>query len=98
MDTSVLIHYMQRLVSDDRIKPVHLLLSFAICDHWAHNQFQPVCQISRGLLMKSSRIRSTATYHKAIKDLQAFGYVRYYPSNHPTQASRIELLNSEINP
>jgi hypothetical protein len=37
--------------------------------------------------MQAARIRSTATYYKAIKELQAFGYIKYYPSYHPANAA-----------
>jgi hypothetical protein len=88
----ILIHYIHRLVSDSRLKPAHLLLSIAICDKWASCEFTRAYQVSRGALMKASRIKSTATYHKAIRELQKFGYVRYYPSYHPTKGSRIEMI------
>lgn len=93
----ILIHYIHRLVSDSRLKPVHLLLSIAICDMWANYEFIRSYQVSRRALMKASRIRSTATYHKAIQELQTFGYVKYYPSYHPAKGSRIEII-CEIQP
>jgi hypothetical protein len=88
----ILIHYMHRLVSDARLKPVHLLLSIAIFDKWASCGFVRCYYVSRRVLMEASRIRSTATYHKAILELQRFGYVRYYPSYHPAMGSRIEIV------
>lgn len=42
--------------------------------------------------MQASRIRSIATYHKIIKELQAFGYITYAPSYHPKEGSAISLV------
>ena len=41
--------------------------------------------------MSLSHIRSIATYHKVIKELQAFGYIIYKPSFHPKKGSTISL-------
>jgi hypothetical protein len=41
--------------------------------------------------MRASRIQSKATYHKTLRDLQAFGYVEYHPSYHPVKASSVTL-------
>lgn len=41
--------------------------------------------------MSASRIRSKATYHKVIRELQFFGYLKYQPSYHPVKGSAIEL-------
>jgi hypothetical protein len=43
--------------------------------------------------MKASRIRSKATYHKALKDLQMYGYVKYLPSYHPLKASEVIMID-----
>jgi hypothetical protein len=94
MDRHPLFQFIDRMVSDSRMKPVHLLLSIALCDTWAARQYAPIYEITRAALMRASRIRSTATYHKAIKELQAFGYIKYHPSYHPGKHSRIEILDA----
>ncbi len=86
-----LTRYINRMVSDTRLKPVHLSLSLAVCQGWIANQFQHPHRISRRLMMKASRIRSKTTYHKALKDLQAFGYLEYFPSYHPHKASTVVI-------
>ncbi|NOT74941.1 MAG: hypothetical protein HOP08_08425 [Cyclobacteriaceae bacterium] len=42
--------------------------------------------------MRDSHIRSKATYHKAIKELQRLGYLRYSPSYHPRKGSQITMI------
>jgi hypothetical protein len=41
--------------------------------------------------MHAAHIRSIATYHKIIRDLQAFGYLDYWPSYHPVKGSLVSL-------
>src|SRR5687768_15560143 len=77
---------------DERLKPLHLSMCMALCNCWIKNRFKASYNVSRRQLMKSSRIHSTATYHRIIKDLQNFGYVQYEPSYHPVRGSRISLV------
>ena len=84
--------YINRTISDERLTPIHLSLSLALCHAWMLNQFHHSYCTSRRLLMKASRIRSKATYHKAMKELTALGYIRYAPTYHPKKGSTISLI------
>lgn len=44
--------------------------------------------------MKLSKIKSTATYHKCINDLTAFGYIDYEPSYDHFKGSKIIIHDS----
>src|SRR5688572_18415166 len=79
------------LVTDDRLRPIHIALSTALCHAWISSQFQQPYSVSRSKLMRASRINSKATYHKTLKELQAFGYVEYRPSYHPTRGSAVTI-------
>ena len=41
--------------------------------------------------MQAAHIRSIATYHKVLYDLQDFGYLHYWPSYHPVKGSLVSL-------
>jgi hypothetical protein len=83
---------MDKLAFDIRLKPTHISLCLALCHAWMRNDCQFIFQISRSKLMAASRIQSRATYHKIMKDLQAFGYVKYTPSYHPVKGSAVSLV------
>lgn len=87
-----LTNYIKKVTSDARLKPIHIALSLALCDVWIVEQFQQPYRVSRRVLMQASRIRSKATYHKVIKELQSFGYIKYNPSYHPVKASQVLLV------
>ena len=44
-------------------------------------------------MMRGSKIASTATYHKCIKDLQRLGYLEYKPSFNPYVGTSITINN-----
>jgi hypothetical protein len=50
---------------------------------------QPCFLVTRKTVMGFSKIASTATYHKCMKDLDAYGYVSYHPSFHPVKGSLV---------
>jgi hypothetical protein len=84
--------FMHELASDIRLKPTHISLCLALCHARVRSNFQNVFQVSRSKLMAASRIQSRATYHKVMKELQAFGYLKYTPSYHPVKGSSVGLV------
>lgn len=84
-------NFINSVVSDTRLRPLHIALSTALCQAWITSEFQQTYHVSRRRLMLASRIQSKATYHKILRELQAFGYVEYHPSYHPVKASSVTL-------
>jgi hypothetical protein len=68
----------------------------AIFQLWNQNRFQNPISISRDELMRISKISSTATYHKCIKELQERQYVEYNPSFNPFKGSTLNVLNLDF--
>ena len=91
-----LVTFTHGLASDIRLKPTHISLCLALCHAWVRSNFQNIFQVSRRKLMAASRIQSRATYHKIMKELQVFGYVKYTPSYHPLKGSSVALLQRKF--
>lgn len=83
--------FISRVASDIRLRATHIALSVALYHAWSSTGFQDPFNVSRRKLMFSAHIRSIATYHKVISDLQAFGYLQYWPSYHPVKGSLVSL-------
>ncbi|MFB9843954.1 hypothetical protein [Mucilaginibacter ginsenosidivorans] len=81
-----------RFNSDDRITAWHQSLYMALFYLWLSNGTQNPLQVSRKMLMDLSRIQSIVTYHKCIRELRDYGYIKYTPSYHPTLGSQVDLL------
>jgi hypothetical protein len=69
-----------RLSTDDRLHSSHVSLYLALLVIWQQNLFVNPFIINRNQLMSISKIGSYATYHKCIKQLEEFGYIKYTPS------------------
>jgi hypothetical protein len=68
----------------------HVSMYAALFVCWQRSGYSNPFPVNRRMLMSYSRIASTATYHKCIKELETFGYIHYYPSYHPIKGSLVE--------
>ena len=69
-----------QLAKDGRLFHCHICLFIALFSLYEKSEFAVSFKISRKTLMMLSKIQSTATYHKCMQDLVAFGYINYTPS------------------
>lgn len=84
--------FLRRAANDVRLLPSHISLFMAIFYYSPAEKPEAHFQVSRKKLMRFSRIKSVATYHKCIKELVAYGYIDYQPSYDPYRASSVALL------
>lgn len=87
--------FYDKIQQDDRLNPTHISLYLALFQFWNINHFQNPISISRNEMMRLSKISALGTYHKCIKELQAFGYIEYIPSFNPYKGSLVNLYNFE---
>ncbi|MES2063123.1 MAG: hypothetical protein V4456_14445 [Bacteroidota bacterium] len=83
--------FLQKAANDDRLLPSHISLYMAMF-YYSPDKPGDHFQVNRKKLMRFSRIKSIATYHKCIKGLVARGYIDYQPSYDPNGASSVALL------
>ncbi|MFI5139268.1 MAG: hypothetical protein ACHQIM_15700 [Sphingobacteriales bacterium] len=74
---------------DERLMATHISLFTALFVQWQRNDFISPFPVTRKELMGSSRIASVATYHKCIRELDAYGYIIYQPSFNPKTGSLV---------
>ncbi|WP_299285231.1 hypothetical protein [uncultured Mucilaginibacter sp.] len=75
--------WVSRMGADSRMLATHVSLFAAIFVCWQRSGFESPFPVSRKMLMSYSRISSFATYHKCIRQLDEYGYIRYRPSFDP---------------
>ena len=75
---------------DKRLTTLHICVYLILCVFQSQslNIYFPV---SRREVMRLSKIRGIATYHRCIRELHVFGYIDYSPSYHPVNGSTIKL-------
>ncbi len=76
---------------DGRISSTHIGIYAALVEY-ARRQgaANPFCAFSRDI-MPIAKISAPATYHKCIRELDEYGYIRYDPSFDRCRGSRIYL-------
>src|SRR5450432_3337225 len=84
-------YFFSAISSDDRIGYTHIVLYMALFQCWNKNEFNNPISISRSQVMKLAKINSKTTYHKYMKDLTDFGYIKYSPSYHPVLGTTVSL-------
>jgi len=82
---------LQRIAADSRTNVWHICLYTALLHYWCKSGFQPFFHISRREVMTFAHFGSIATYHKCIRQLLSFGYIKYLPSYNPFIGSTISL-------
>ncbi len=78
---------------DNRITTTHISLYMALFERWNKKGFEGPVNFRRHDLMESAKINGLATYHKCIKDLSSFGYIRYLPSYDPAKDNLAYILS-----
>lgn len=82
-----LIHFLHMAESDQRIGTTHISLYLSLFSLLHANEGRDPVSFSRPELMKTAKIAGRSTYHKCMKDLHDYGYIKYIPSHHPVLGS-----------
>lgn len=80
-----------RFNNDDRIKQGHITLYIAFFQKWNREFFKMTITINREWIMEKAKFKSKTTYHNYLKNLNDWGYLKYYPSYHPARGSKIKM-------
>jgi|GEM_PF-1055538 len=77
---------------DKRLKPNHISLYHAIFQMANAQGFTEDLYLARTELMELSKIKSTVTYYKCLKQLKAWNYITYIASSSPLESSLINII------
>ena len=79
------------IMADSRINARHISLYMALFECWNKNNFQSPVSIKRHDIMQAAKISGFATYHKCMKELHEYGYIKYIPSFDPGIKSKVHF-------
>jgi len=85
------LQFFKKINNDARISVTHISLYCTLLKLILEQRVQPIL-IMAPELMKSAKIAGLGTYHRCIRDLHSFGYIRYEPSFNHRKKSRIYLF------
>lgn len=95
MSVPQLTEFYSSILGDNRINARHISLYMALFECWNKNNFQNPVGITRHIIMPFAKISGIATYHKCMKELHEYGYIKYIPSYNPAMCSEVFLLKME---
>ncbi len=81
--------------NDCRISITHIGVYVALLQYWQEHEYQNPIQVFSYEIMRIAKISASATYHKSIKDLSDFGYIKYEPSFKRNQGSKVYFIDAE---
>ncbi|MCM4168399.1 hypothetical protein KCTC52924_01971 [Arenibacter antarcticus] len=81
-----------QFAKDQRLNPTHISLYIALFQLWNIHRFPTVFYINREEVMAIAKIGSKATYHRCLRRLHDWKYIRYLPSHNPYKGSQIQML------
>ena len=79
------------IAEDPRISTAHISLYMALLKLWSEHGFQNPIRVYSAEVMSLCKISGIATYHKRIRELHEFGYIRYVPSYYRCLRSSVFL-------
>ena len=83
----------ERFAKDNKLNPSHISLYIGLFQIWNYNRFPEEFYVHRQQVMQYAKIGSKTTYHRCIKELDAWKYLKYNPSHNPFKGSRIKLFH-----
>jgi hypothetical protein len=86
---AVIASFMEEVQEDPRISPVHISLFMAILHRWAAQGGDGPVFFKARLLMPAAKIGGRALFCRTIRQLHAYGYLRYEPSFKPDEPSKV---------
>ena len=86
-----------QIEKDNRLLPSHIAIYVVLLNLWSKEEFQNPINVSRREMLLLSKVNSQATYHKCMKELNDFGYIKYSPSYNPYATKQdLEEIKTEI--
>src|SRR5690554_2602961 len=96
------IHHMENTLvkfgNDQRVTPWHISLYLALFQIWNRTRFKKEIHIRRDELMHLSKIGSTNTYSKCLKQLSEWNYIKYTPSKSRFKSSKVHMYRFDTTP
>jgi hypothetical protein len=85
----VLSRFFAAIADDPRISITHISLFAALVQYRQESHQENPVQFFSHQIMRLAKISGTATYARIIRELDAYGYIRYEPSYKRNQGSKI---------
>lgn len=96
-DQVLLADFFKAIEDDPRINSRHVSLYASIFYFWINKKCKSPLELFSREVMGLCKISASSTYHKTIRELHEFGYIRYVPSFDHNKKSLICLTKINNN-
>lgn len=86
--------FLNRVENDPRIRSTHISAYMALYQEWLSKGCPPTFDVTRHKLMALAKISSSATWHRAIRALDEYGYINYTPTFNKMKKSTVSIYTS----
>lgn len=86
--------FFEAIKTDHRISITHIGIYAALLQVWSEHNFDSPLYAFSYDIMRVAKLSSAFTYHKCIRELNVYGYLKYEPSFDRTKGSRIYLFKN----
>ncbi len=83
--------FFSAIENDYRIGVTHIGIYAALLQYWKEHQYANPVQVFSSEIMYKAKISAKSTYHKGIRDLSDYGYIKYVPSFKRNQGSKVYI-------
>ena len=87
----VLLDFLEAAEPDPRIATAHISLFISLWKKWKELESGQYLVFFSFEIMPACKISSSSTFHKVIKQLDEYGYIKYLPSFNHFRGSRVEF-------
>ena len=84
--------FFSAIENDPRISITHIGIYAALLQYWKEHGCKNPVQVFSYQIMSIAKISASTTFHKSIKELNDYGYIRYEPSFKRNKGSKIFIL------
>ncbi len=87
--------FFSAIETDPRISITHIGIYAALLQYWSEHRFENPVHVFSYDIMRIAKISANTTFHKAIRELSEYGYIKYEPSFKRNKGSKVYFIRSE---
>jgi len=87
--------FFSAIETDPRISITHIGIYAALLQYWSEHHFENPVHVFSYDIMRIAKISASTTFHKAIRELSEYGYIKYEPSFKRNKGSNVYFIRSE---
>lgn len=74
---------------DPRISITHIGIYAALLQYWSEHHFENPVHVFSYDIMRIAKVSASTTFHKTIRELSEYGYIKYEPSFKRNKGSKV---------